>query len=684
MTNKKLKLAAMSVALTACVAAQPMAAHAVEGPDSVEDNAAPQAEPAPVEGKTAEGEVEGEEEKQEEFVPPVNDEAKKDDQAPAFGPGTKTDDITIDYKPAEKPEEPGETDETENPDGTYVKGDVIDNSKKDEATGKDGKIGEATKEETPDSSSSTTVVDPDAEVKKGDPVVGKDEDGNTTITTPTETTGTETTTTTGTGKADSSTTITDTKKGEEINLDDELGKDVRPDWKTDKDAKLGGYTVDKVEPAKDGNSKTLTLKKTSPTEEKEMAAEDIAKLLDVPEDGVEKKTDDEGNTTYTLKKEETSTDENGNTVTRVTYYEITGNSVKTTTETTLVLKVEKGTVDVDEKDLTTEIKLPSITAKNTDETKMDVIEISSEKLGEMLKDEYYNNDTGEYVYTETDANGKEYTYKVKKTEDTKQLTNKQLADRLGEGFTGDDNGVYYKGEKLTFDQKEAVRKTLSYTVEVTEVTKTPGQVEGGQESIKSAEETAKLEAIKAALTDAARNAGINVETDDFKNQLNTIDPTGKGQLNLSYTDADGNVHTVTLRYDGATVSAPQPGTPDSSKGTETRKDVTDNVITGTAYVNGSNTWTESGSLNGTYVKPGSGELPSLDGWTIASKDPEKGTTTYKKEDTVTSPDGTITKITRTCTITESSASLSDTEKEEIAWNELQNKTGKDDSGRLQH
>lgn len=678
MTNKKLKLAAMSVALTACVAAQPMAAHAVEGPDSVEDNAAPQAEPvaeSPTPAPVAEeGEKQEEAGEQEEFVPPVNDEAKKDDQAPAFGPGTKTDDITIDYKPAEKPEEPGETDETENPDGTYVKGDVIDNSKKDEATGKDGKIGEATKEETPDSSSSTTVVDPDAEVKKGDPVVGKDEDGNTTITTPTETTGTETTTTTGTGKADSSTTITDTKKGEEIDLNKELGE-VRPDWKTDKDATLGDYTVKEVEPSEDGNSKTLTLKKTSKPETKEMSAEDIAKLLDVPEDGVEKKEelDEEGNpkTTYTLKKEETSTDENGNTVTRVTYYKITGTTVETTTETTLVLKVEKGTVDVDDKDLTTEIELPSITAKNTDETKTDVIEISSEKLGEMLQDEYYNNVTGEYVYTEN-VDGKEYTYKVKKTEDSKPLTNAQLADRLGEGFTGDDNGVYYKGEKLTFDQMEAVRKTLSYTVEVTEVTKTPGQVEGGQESIESAKETAKLEAIKAALTDAARNAGINVETDDFKNQLNTIDPTGKGQLNLSYTDADGNVHTVTLRYNGATVSAPQPGTPDSSKDTETRKDVTDNVITGTAYVTGSNTWTESGSLNGTYVKPGSGELPSLDGWTIASKDPEKGTTTYKKEDTVTSPDGTSTKITRTCTITESSASLSDTEKEEIAWAELLN------------
>lgn len=692
MTNKKLKLAAMSVALTACVAAQPMAAHAVEGPDSVEDNAAPQAEPAPVEGKTAEGEAEGEEEKQEEFVPPENDEAKKDDQAPAFGPGTKTDDIIIDYKPAEKPEKPGksgedgeadgsegsgETDETENPDGTYVKGDVIDNSKKDEATGKDGKIGEATKEETPDSSSSTTVVDPDAEVKKGDPVVGKDEDGNTTITTPTETTGTQTTTTTGTGEADSSTTITDTKKGEEIDLNKELknkdGKVKKPTWETKAEDKLGDYTVKEVKATEgDPNSKTLTLKKTSDPETKEMSAEDVAKLLDVPKDGVEKKTDDEGKTTYILKKEETSTDENGNTVTRTTYYKITGTTVETTTETTLVLKVEKGTVDVDEKDLTTEIELPSITAKNTDETKTDVIEISSEKLGEMLKDEYYNNDTGEYVYTETDANGKEYTYKVKKTEDTKPLTNAQLADRLGEGFTGDDNGVYYKGEKLTFDQKEAVRKTLSYTVEVTEVTKTPGQVEGGQESIKSAEETAKLEAIKAALTDAAKKTGIDVDSENFKNQLNTIDPTGKGQLNLSYTDADGNVHTVTLRYDGATVSAPQPGSSDPIKDTETRKDVTDNVITGTAYVTGSNTWTESGSLNGTYVKPGSGKLPSLDGWTVDINDPEKGTTIYKKEDTVTLPDGTSTKITRTCTITESSASLSDTEKEEIAWAELLN------------
>ena len=612
----------------------------------------------------------------------MNEEAKKDDQAPAFGPGTKTDDITIDYKPAEKPGEPGksgedgetdgsegsgETDETENPDGTYMKGDVIDNSKKDEATGEDGKIGEATKEETPDSSSSTTVVDPDAEVKKGDPVVGKDEDGNTTITTPTETTGTETTTTTGTGKADSSTTITDTKKGEEINLDDELGKDVRPDWKTDKDAKLGDYTVDKVENSKDGNSKELTLKKTSPTEEKEMAAEDIAKLLDVPEGGVEKKEelDEEGNpkTTYILKKEETSTDENGNTVTRTTYYEITGNSVKTRTETTLVLKVEKGTVDVDDKDLTTKVELPSITAKNTDETKTDVIEISSEKLGEMLKDEYYNNVTGEYVYTEN-VDGKEYTYKVKKTENTKPLTHAQLADRLGEGFTGDDNGVYYKGEKLNLDQMEAVRKTLSYTVEVTEVTKTPGQVSGKDE----AETAAKTEAIKDALRNAAQQNHIELTEDDLKD----IDLAG-GTLTVT-REQDGQTITYTFQYKGAEITSSQTVSKpsDTTVNGKDAEDVKETTVTGTAYVtNGTISWSKKGE-SGTYtasgtIQPGehAAKKPDIPEGAVESTN-ANGDKVYTV--TTKNPDGSTTETIYT--FKNEAVTLTDAEKEAAAWKAL--------------
>lgn len=548
---------------------------------------------------------------------------------------------------------------------------MIDNSKKDEATGKDGKIGEATKEETPDSSSSTTVVDPDAEVKKGDPVVGKDEDGNTTITTPTETTGTQTTTTTGTGEADSSTTITDTKKGEEIDLNKELGE-VRPDWKTDKDATLGDYTVKEVEPSEDGNSKTLTLKKTSPTETKEMSAEDVAKLLDVPEDGVEKKEelDEEGNpkTTYTLKKEETSTDENGNTVTRTTYYEITGNSVKTRTETTLVLKVEKGTVDVNNEDLTTEIELPSITAKNTDETKTDVIEISSEKLGEMLKDEYYNNDTGEYVYTETDANGKEYTYKVKKTEDTKQLTNKQLADRLGEGFTGDDNGVYYKGEKLTFEQTEAKRHTLSYQVQIKETHKTFDQVSGKDE----AETAAKTEAIKDALRNAAKQNGIELTEDELKG----IKLTG-GDLIVTRDSKKYTFHYTTKA--GVEYSAPI-DTGDTTVDGKDAEDVKETTVTGTAYVtSGTISWSkkgEKGNYTASFVTPDSifgtmPERPDPNDPNVVKIDTNDATiyTVTTKND-----DGSITETIYT--FREAAVSLTTFEQKQAAWDALAASTGK--------
>ena len=613
--------------------------------------------------------------------PPVNEEAKSEEQAPAFGPGTKTDDITIDYKPAEKPEQPGksgedgeadgsegsgETDETENPDGTYVKGDVIDNSKKDEATGKDGKIGTATKEETPDSSSSTTVVDPDAEVKKGDPVVGKDEDGNTTITTPTETTGTETTTTTGTGKADSSTTITDTKKGEEINLDDELGKDVRPDWKTDKDAKLGGYTVDKVEPAEDGNSKELTLKKTSEPETKEMSAEDVAKLLDVPEGGVEKKEelDEEGNpkTTYTLKKEEISTDENGNTVTRVTYYEITGNSVKTTTETTLKLKVEKGTEKGGE-DLDTPIQQPDIKDEETEK-----VLLPSGKLESILEDPTNKKDDNTYTYTETiyNADGtitiREYT--ITKTDEARDLTHEELAKRLGEGFTGDANGVYYKGEKLSFEQMEAKRHALRYQVQIKETHKTFDQVSGKDE----AETTAKTDAIKDALRNAAQKEGITLTDAELANVA-----LNGGTLTVT-REKDGQTTTYAFQYKGAeitssqTVSKPSDTTVDGKDA----EDVKETTVAGTAYVTkGTISWSKQDE-KGNYtasgtIQPGehAAKRPDIPEGAVESTN-ANGDKVYTV--TTKNPDGSTTETIYT--FKNEAVTLTDAEKEAAAWKAL--------------
>ena len=99
MTNKKFKFAAMSMALTACVAAQPLLANAAETgsePEASADlnlqnqNAAPEdstggAPDAAANAKALPPEA------------PANTEAAEKDQAPAFGPETDTDDVKIDY-----------------------------------------------------------------------------------------------------------------------------------------------------------------------------------------------------------------------------------------------------------------------------------------------------------------------------------------------------------------------------------------------------------------------------------------------------------------------------------------------------------------------------------------------------------------------------------------------------------
>lgn len=318
-------------------------------------------------------------------------------------------------------------------------------------------------------------------------------------------------------------------------------------------------------------------------------------------------------------------------------------------------------MDVDNEDLTTEIKLPSITAKNTDETKTDVIEISSEKLGEMLQDEYYNNVTGEYVYTEN-VDGKEYTYKVKKTENTKPLTPAQLAERLGEGFTADDNGVYYKGEKLNFDQMKAVRKTLSYTVEVTEVTKTPGQEIGKDE----AETAAKTEAIKDALQNAAKKNGIELTEDDLKD----IKLTG-GDLVVT---RDGNKYTFHYTEAGVEYSTPT-ATDETTVDGKDAEDVKETTVTGTAYVTkGTISWSkpnQEGSFTQSAVDTGSSleAMPqrpdtSLPGVEYVKK--ADGTEVY----TVTTvKDGITTKTIYTFK-TEKDITLTDPEKEAAAWEAL--------------
>lgn len=657
MTNKNLKLAAMSVALTACVAAQPLVAHAVDAPAEPESkDLDPKA--ALEEGADPKGQEENAPEGKDQVEAPVNQEADKKEQDPAFAPDTESKDVEIDYKDPQP--------DPKDPDTTITEGAVIDTSKKDEETGETGKIGEATKTETVDPDASTT------EVEMGKTTTHPD--GSTT------TPGTQITTDQGTGEAKAETETETQETGDkqkdpekgQIDLNEELG-DARKDLTWDgvdaeagKDqeekAKFNGYTIQESKPSADGNSKELTLKKTETGKEKHLSAEDIAKLMDETEH-LDKKEDG----SYTLKKTEDILDEEGKVIgTRTTVYEVTRDSVQTTTETTLKIRMDKGT-EPGEKDLDTEIKQPDIKDENAE------VILPSTELENILQDPTtVKKDDGTYIYTKTIQNEDGTTtireYTITKTDEARDLTPEELAKRLGEGFTGDQDGVYYKGEKLTVEQLEAKRHTLSYQVQIKETHKTPGQVSGKDE----AETAAKTEAIKDALRNAAKKYDITLTEDDLKD----IKLTG-GDLVVT---RDGKKYTFHYTEAGVEYSAPI-ATDDTTVDGKDAEDVKETTVTGTAYVtSGTISWTKNGekgeyTASGT-LKPGDNHIaskpakPTGDNVTFTQKgDAAVYTVTTKN------PDGSTTETIYT--FREAVVSLSSPEAKQAAWDALakaENKT----------
>lgn len=621
MTNKNLKLAAMSVALTACVAAQPLVAHAVDAPADPEGkDADPKA--ALEEGADLKGQEENAPEGKDQVEAPVNKEAPKEDQEPAFAPDTESKDVEIDYKDPQP--------DPKDPDTTITEGDVIDTSKKDEETGETGKIGEATKTETVDPDASTT------EVEMGKTTTHPD--GSTT------TPGTQITTDQGTGEAKAETKTEtqetgdkqkDEKKGQ-IDLDQELGEDRSKltwdgvDAEAGKDqeekAKYNGYTIQESKPSADGNSKELTLKKT----------EDIL-------------------------------DEEGKVIgTRTTVYQITRDSVQTTTETTLKIRMDKGTKKGSVK-LDTPIQQPDIKDEETEK-----VLLPSGKLENILQDPTtVKKDDGTYIYTETIPNEDGITireYTITKTDEARNLTYQELADRLGEDFTGDQDGVYYKGEKLTVEQMEAKRHALRYQVQIKETHKTFDQVSGKDE----AETAAKTEAIKGALRNAAKKNGIELTEDDLKD----IKLTG-GDLVVT---RDGKTYTFHYTEAGVKYSGPT-ATGDTTVDGKDAEDVKETTVTGTAYVtSGTISWSKKGE-DGTYtasgtLKPGDHhiaskpEIPTGDNVVKSfTNDAIIYTVTTKNDD------GSITETIYT--FKEAFVSLTPSEKEKAAWDALakaENKT----------
>ena len=231
-----------------------------------------------------------------------------------------------------------------------------------------------------------------------------------------------------------------------------------------------------------------------------------------------------------------------------------------------MLKVEKGT-DKRTEILDTPIQQPDI----NDEEAKNVL-LPSGKLESILEDPTNKKDDNTYTYTETIPNEDGITireYTITKTDEARDLTYQELAERLGEGFTADQDGVYYKGEKLTFEQMEAKRHALRYQVQIKETHKTFDQVSGKTE----AETAAKTEAIKGALRNAAKKYDITLTEDDLKD----IKLTG-GDLTVT---REGKTYTFHYTEAGVEYSTPT-STGETTVDGKDAEDVKETTVTGTA------------------------------------------------------------------------------------------------------
>ena len=702
MTNKKLKMAAMSVALTACVAASPLAAKA-DAPEAApgEPKTEPVAEETKKEENTAEPQDNKQSEKAQETLKDAEVKYNKDNPTTNPDGSQKLDGVIVtnpegsgetggETNPNPNPNpDSGETDPNPNPDSGETNpnpnpdpegGKTDPEEKKLEEKKPEEKEPEEKKPEQIGTAEKTEKSETNVETKPNPgaepivdtttpPTVEKNPDGSTTITQPTVTPGKETTTTTGTGEAtgDLDTVVTETPK-EKIDLEKELGK-VNPDisWDVAKDADVGnGYTVQEVE--NDGNKQTLKLKKEDKTTA-EMTAEDIAKLVDAEKPTV----NPDG--TYTLTRTETILDAEGNPQTRTTYITIRDNKVttKTTTELTITRQKAKlyGDAEIEDK-----VEYPSITVTNQAKPE-DTQTITPDQLKEML-DKGEKKDDGIH-YTK---DGKEYVIQVGPEIEGEPLSNAEIVAKLNNArytLGKDDGEIYYTtdyGEKVKLEkvQKEHLRWSLTYKVTLT----TTENGEKGTAGEKNATEKAKKDAIRKALTTAVDQLGIEdpATAAQLKAKISDLKFTQE-QLNNGGTftaEIGGKTYTLTYSAAGATVTASTPteDKTDTGKNPEDITDVKDNTVKGTAYVtSGTISWTAEGQK---------GEYTATVGDASVLTPPEGATPEYKDGRltgyTVTSEDADGNTVTTTYTITYgNTSSMSPDELNRLAVQNLMEKTG---------
>lgn len=680
MTNKKLKMAAMSVALTACVAASPLAANA-DAPEAApgEPKTEPVTEETKKEENTAEPQVNLEAKNAQETLKDAEVKYNKDN--PKDNPTTNPDGfqkldgvIVTNPNPDPNPNpgsgetnpnpdsgetnpnpdpDSGKTDPNPNPDPEGGKTDPEE--KKPEEIKPEEKKPEEKKPEQIGTAEKTEKSETNVETKPNPgaepivdtttpPTVEKNPDGSTTITQPTVTPGTETTTTTGTGEA---TGNLHEKKEEvpkaDINLKEELGEKPDISWNIEKGADaVNGYKVEEVTNSDDGNQQTLKLRKEEKTTA-EMTAEDIAKLVDAEKPTV----NPDG--TYTLTRTETILDAEGNPQTRTTYITIRDNKVTTKTTTELTITRQKAEQDGGES-FRDEMTYPSIQIKDGDKV---VETIQPEDLEKML-----NKGTAADDGIHFTKDGKEYVIQETTQPGETKLSNAEIVDRLKKDGNknyelGADGEIYYttphkEKVKLDVTQNELLRRSLTYKVTL----KTTEKGDPGTAGEQDATENARRDATRDALTKAVDALGVDEATaSQLKAKISGL-PITKEQLDngdtFEVTLEDGKKYTLTYSAAEAKVtSTPTEDKTNTGKNPEDITDVYDNTVTGKAYVtSGTISWTAEGQK---------GEYTATVGDASVLTPPEGATPEYKDGRltgyTVTSEDADGNTVTTTYTIT---------------------------------
>lgn len=690
MTNKKLKMAAMSVALTACVAASPLAANA-DAPEAApgEPKKEPVAEETKKEENTAEPQVNQEAQDAQKTLKDAEVKYNKDNPTtnpdgsqkldgvivtnpegsgetggetnpnpdsgetnpnpdpnpnPGSGetnpnPNPNPDSGETNPNPNPNPDS-GKTDPNPNPDPEGGKTDPeekkLEEKKPEEKEPEEKKpeqIGTAEKTEKSETNVETKP-NPGAEPivdTTTPPTVEKNPDGSTTITQPTVTPGTETTTTTGTGEA---TGNLHEKKEEvpkaDINLKEELGEKPDISWDIKKgDEAVNDYKVEEVTNSDDGNKQTLVLRKED-TKTAEMTAEDIAKLVDAEKPTV----NPDG--TYTLTRTETILDAEGNPQTRTTYITIRDNKVTTKTTTELTITRKKAEQDGSES-FRDEMTYPSIQIKGNDDAVVETIK--PEDLEKMLNQGTVMDDGIHFT-----KDGKEYVIQETTQPGETKLSNAEIVDRLKKDGNknyelGADGEIYYttphnETVKLDVTQNELLRRSLTYKVTLTTTEKGDPGTAGEQ----IATEKAKKDAIRSALTKAVDKLGIEdaATASQLKAKISDLKFTQE-QLDKGDTftaEIGGKTYTLTYSAAGAEVTETKPtDATDTGKKPEDIIDVKENTVKGTAYVTGSKITYLHGEK---YETTGMGELGIGADFTTAPADAVPGSVTTDTSGRITS------------------------------------------------